>query len=143
MTKSEERRKPPFASGKIVPDYEPLFAYWEEARKEGREDLVEKAMLSESDYNGLQETARHGESLVDLWDRLTVRMTDRIDADVAAKAYGKLGMPMTREDAREDIARILAGWLIEAGEYWRMIRLRSREEASGGSNPGGEGGDKR
>ena len=119
------RRKPPFASGRIGGDYEPLFLYWEAARSAGREDLVESSMLGEEDYRLVRELAGRVSSLGELLDILVERMYGRIDPEVAREAYRRYGVEASGEDARLLLARLLAAWLIEAAEYWGYIRLRS------------------
>ena len=118
------RRKPPFASGKIGGDYEPLFYYWEVAREAGREDLVESSMISEDDYRLVRELAGRISVLGELLDILVERMHGRIDPEMARIAYRRYGLDVTGDDARLLLARLLASWLIEAAEYWGYIRLK-------------------
>ncbi len=120
-------RRPPFASGKVAGDYEPLFLYWEVARERGREDLIEAATLREEDYKVLQREAGEGLGLDALLEALTSYMEDRVDPVVAAEAYRRYGVEASPEDARRLIARLLASWLVEAGEYWGFVRLRRGE----------------
>ncbi|MEB3861688.1 MAG: hypothetical protein GSR84_05655 [Desulfurococcales archaeon] len=129
------RRRPPFASGRIAGDYEPLFLYWEAARRAGREDLVERAMLREEDYRLASRLAREAGRLGDLLDRLEEVMLERVDPGVAAEAYRMYGAPVGDEDARRLIARLLASWLVEAAEHWGFLRLRGL----GDRHPAGEG----
>ncbi len=117
-------RRPPFASGKVAGDYEPLFLYWEAARERGREDLIEAATLREEDYKVLQREAGKGLGLEALLEALTSYMEERVDPEVAAEAYRRYGVEAGPEDARRLIARLLASWLVEAGEYWGFVRLR-------------------
>jgi hypothetical protein len=117
-------KKPPFASGELVGDYGPLFEYWKIAREKGREDLVEAAMLSEEDYRMLQETAYRGEEVLDLIERLTEKILDRIDPEIASEALSGYGVKAPPDEARRFIAKLIAAWLIEAGEYWCFIKLR-------------------
>jgi len=51
-------RLPPFATGELVNDYEPLYRYWELLRRRGREDLLERAMLTEDDFDFLRRLVR-------------------------------------------------------------------------------------
>ena len=122
---SNRNRMPPFASGRIVADYNPLFRYWEEARRKGREDLLEMAMLREEDYRMLRELVEGRRmALADLLDEVRERLLDRIDPDLAAEVLAGTGLSATAPQAREFLASILAGWLVEAGEYWGIIVLR-------------------
>lgn len=119
------RRLPPFASGSIVEDYETLFIYWERARSRGREDLIEKSTLSNTDFDKLRVIVEEGTmTLEDLLERLTRDMAKRIDPELAVEALSERRISLDAEDARRYLARILAGWLIEAGEYWSILRLR-------------------
>ena len=124
-TVMDKRRLPPFASGSIVEDYETLFIYWEKARSRGREDLIEKSTLSNTDFDKLRVIVEEGTlTLEELLDRLSRDMTERIDPEVAVEALRERRIFLEADDARRYLARILAGWLIEAGEYWGILRLR-------------------
>jgi len=144
----EEGKLPPFASGKITSDYSILFEYWKVAREKGREDLIEGSMLSEDDYKLLVEEAGKSPRLDDLLEALADKFLDRIDPDIAVEAVRRAtGATVESETARRLVARLLASWLVEAGEYWNMIRFRggrgggqepeSQQEAKGGEE--GEG----
>jgi len=127
-----EKELPPFASGKITSDYSILFEYWRVAREKGREDLVESGMLSEDDYRMLVEEAAKNPRLEDLLDALVERLLDRIDPGVAVEAVQRAtGARVDADTARRLVARLLASWLVEAGEYWNMVKLRREEEQSG------------
>jgi hypothetical protein len=118
-------RRPPWASGKIVPDYGPLYAYWRIARSLGREELVEDATLKPEDFDALRRIVEEGVSnVLELLERLTDLFEPRVDEEVAEKAFEEEGMPFRGVEARRRMASILAGWLVEAGEYWRILRLR-------------------
>jgi len=128
--------RPPWASGKIVQDYRPLYAYWRLARRRGREDLVESAMLRDEDFRELRRLVSGGSSrAVDLVEELAGILEERVDPDVAVDALREVfGVDFDRETARRRIALILAGWLVEAGEEWGILKLRI---------PWGEGGSTR
>jgi hypothetical protein len=117
--------KPPFASGKVVGSYEPLRRYLAEARRRGREDLVESALIREEDFDLLRRlVAFEGISLEALLSALEERFYDRVDGEVARAAYSSLGLTLDEERARRMIARILAGWLVESGEHWKILKLK-------------------
>ena len=119
-----EKALPPFATGRITPDYSILFEYWRVAREREREDLVEKAMLGEDDYELLREKASTTRRLGDLLEILEDIMVERVDPDIAVEAVARAtGSRVDSETARRLVARLLASWLVEAGEYWRMIGL--------------------
>ncbi len=115
-----------FANGTIVSDYEPLFRYWEIARKRGREDLVDKAMLENTDFDYIRRMVlEQALNLLEVLDRLEEYFIDRIDPEIAVKALEEtLGIELELEEARRRLARILAGWLLEAAQTWGIIRLR-------------------
>lgn len=124
----------PFASGKLVDDYSILREYWKRARAHDREDLVEKSMLTEEDYNLVRNivSSKGRVGLQDLWDEVAERLAERIDPDIAQEALEAHGIRTTKDTARRLVARQLAAWLIEAAEYWRMIRFsedRSKKES--------------
>ncbi|MEB3805903.1 MAG: hypothetical protein GSR73_00075 [Desulfurococcales archaeon] len=125
MTSQERGKLPPFASGRLAGDYRPLFEYWRIARSKNREDLVEKAMLSNNDYKLLEDIVSRKAKVtaLDLIDILTEKLADRIDPDIALEAMARLGYNLNRDEARLFIARLLASWLVEAGDYWRILRL--------------------
>ena len=128
----------PFASGRLVEDYGILREYWKRARARGREDLVDKSMLSEDDYEMIRNivTSKGRVGLQDLWDEVTERLVERIDPDIAREALEARGIRTDPDTARRLVARQLAAWLIEAAEHWKMIRF-SEEGSSGGSGRGG------
>lgn len=121
--------KPPYATGFVVDDYGPLFAYWRIARAEGREDLVEKAMIQKDDIDMLVELAYKGTSLGGLLDILAGRLSNRIDGEIALKAVQACGYKnLDSINAQHYVAKILAGWLVELGESMGRIRFSTRRE---------------
>ncbi|MCE4623054.1 MAG: hypothetical protein F7C82_01970 [Desulfurococcales archaeon] len=125
MEKPKNKKTPPFASGKVVDNYDLLFTYWRVAREQGREDLVDKAMLKDEDYTRLREIVAN-KTRINLWDlleELTDIFIDRIDEDIAYMAASRLGYNISRGDARRLVARLMAAWLIEAGEYWNVVKI--------------------
>ncbi len=114
---------PPFATGRLVGDYDPLYRYWETLRSRGREDLLERAMLAEEDFDFVRRLVRSTPSmtLLELMDALKVRFRQRVDPGIASEALG------TDPDAAiEILTTVLAGWLIEAAESFKEIGLRPR-----------------
>ena len=121
--------KPPYATGFVVDDYGPLFAYWRIARAEGREDLVEKAMIQKDDIDMLVELAYKGTSLGGLLDILAGRLSNRIDGEIALKTVQACGYKnLDSINAQHYVAKILAGWLVELGESMGRIRFSTRRE---------------
>ena len=117
--------RPPFASGKIAGSYEPLKIYMELAKERGREDLLDAAVLREGDFRILRERVeREGRvKLIDLLDELEEYFTERVDPELAREAYQRYGLDLTTGDARRRLARLIAAWLLEAGEEWGHIKL--------------------
>ena len=106
------RRRPMFATGEIVGDYEPLYLYWQEAG--GR---AEEAVLSGGDFEVLRRLVEEeGVSRLDeVLERLASHFVSRVDARAARRALEKYyGVEVSEEEAARRIAGILAGWLVEA-----------------------------
>jgi hypothetical protein len=116
---------PPFASGRIAGSYRLLRRYLEVARERNRDEAFENALLREEDYELLKSLAREGESALELVDRLTDILVERVDPEIAEEALRREGILLSGEEARRIIARLLASWLIEAGEYWKIISLEN------------------
>lgn len=121
-------RRPLLADGSIVGDYEPLFKYWEKAKKRGRGEEGNVVLRGE-DFEKLEQLLRDSEgriSLADALEELALYFVSRVDPELAREAveeaYGVAGYDS--ESARRIIARILAGWLIEAAKTWGTLRLR-------------------
>ena len=117
-----ERRMPFFATGEIVGDYSLLYLYWREAG-----DKAEEALLSEKDFQHLRSLLASGEQarLDQVLEKLRNHFRGRVDPDAAAKAAKKYyGVDVPPQEARDRVADILAGWLLEAASRWGMIRLR-------------------
>ncbi len=124
-----ERRMPFFATGEIVGDYSLLYLYWREAG-----DKAEEALLSEKDFQHLRGLLTAGEQarLDQVLDKLRSHFRGRVDPEAAARAAKKYyGIDVPPEEARERVAGILAGWLVEAASRWGMIRLRRGWERRG------------
>jgi len=119
-------KKPLMATGDVIDNYEPLFYYWKRARNLNREDLIEKTLIREEDLELLKNTIERNTklNLEDLLNKLSKMILNRIDASVAKEALKDYGISMSEESAREFIARILAGWIVEAGEIRGILKLR-------------------
>ncbi|MEB3845075.1 MAG: hypothetical protein LRS48_05290 [Desulfurococcales archaeon] len=118
---------PPFASGRLAADYSLLREYWRVARERGREDLVERSMLSEELLELLRSEIHGGESAADVLERLASKLEDRIDESAAVEAARRRGLEsIDGATARRLVARLLAAWLLEAGDYWGHLKLRGK-----------------
>ncbi|MGC9072453.1 MAG: hypothetical protein ACP5HK_07195 [Acidilobus sp.] len=116
-------RRPPFATGELVDDYGPLYRYWEAARSRGRQDLIDRATLIEEDFDFVRRLVRSSMSmtLLELMDALKVRFRERVDPSLASEALG-----VDADTAVEILSSILAGWLVEASEEFKVLGLRYR-----------------
>jgi hypothetical protein len=117
---------PYFATGEVVGDYELLYRYW---RYAGRR--AEEATLRREDFDYLRRLVEdyHVKRLDELLAKLTDYFSPRVDPEAARRAvedHYKVSIPP--EDARRMVARILAGWLVEAGQQWKILRLRGWTE---------------
>ena len=120
------KKKPLLANGSIVGDYDPLFKYWEMAKKIDK-SIAENATLRNEDFNYLLKilSRRKTVKLIELLDELEEYMLNRVNAEIAAKALKEIyNVEYSLENARRRIARILAGWLIEASNIWGDVRLK-------------------
>ncbi len=118
----DEKKMPLMATGKIVEDYGLLYEYWRLAG-----DKAGEAILRREDFEKIREIVKEGQiSLRDVLEILTDYFLERIDGAIAEEAVKKYyGIKVEKEDARTRIARLLAGWLVEASEEWRIIKIQS------------------
>lgn len=120
-----ENEIPFFADASIVGDYKPLYRYWEILKKKNLSP--DKAILNQDDFRFLEEIIKStpGLSLEDLLNMLINRFIDRIDCRIAVEAYKETyNIDLSEDEACNNLARILAGWLIEAGKNTGILKLR-------------------
>ncbi len=127
MSNRESRRPPPplLGDGSIVGDYTLLYEYWDALRRLGRE--TDSAVLQRRDFEKLRELVeKHsGVTLERLLEMLVEEMLERVDREAAIEAARRTyGVELDAETAARRVARILAGWLIEAGKQTGILRLR-------------------
>ncbi|NOZ89075.1 MAG: hypothetical protein GXO15_04035 [Crenarchaeota archaeon] len=128
----ERRRRPLFATGEVVGDYEPLLRYWEKAGEKAGDSV-----LRNEDFQELQRLVREEQvsRLDEVLERLKPRFRERVDAKAASEALTEYyGVEVSPEEARDRIAELLAGWLVEAASQWNIIRLRRRWERGEGAD---------
>lgn len=115
-------RKPFLADGSVVGNYEPLYRYWENARRRGLEEVA----ISAEELEEIEERVKHTGrlSLIELRNELAKKLITRVDADVAEEAYQSLGIQLSREEAQKKIAEILAGWALEAAKNLGIVEFR-------------------
>lgn len=119
MNKEE---KPLLATGDIVGSYKPLYAYWEECEKRGKEPV--KITRSEIEYveKRVKESGRV--NLETLKRELSLKFIEKVDPDIAYSALFRLGLKVDRKNAQKFIAEILAGWTIEACDVLGIIKVK-------------------
>lgn len=121
------KRKPILASGLIVPDYEPLFKYWEIAKNTNRK-IAENATLKNEDFEKIIKYISFRGSSVDLLELIEYfeeYMLNRVEGNIAVRALKEVyDIELEEEEAKRKIARILAGWLIEASDIWGILKLK-------------------
>lgn len=130
MEKPMESRKPLLADGSVVGSYEPLFRYWEEARKRGLEEVAIGSGELEFIEKRVRESGRV--NLLQLRSEIAESFLPRIDPEAAKEAYESLGVRLAPEEARRRIAEILAGWALEAARALSIVEFKGwvpREEA--------------
>jgi len=116
---------PFFADASIVSNYRLLFKYWEIVRED--RDLFEKAFLNKSDFDYLKEIVETmpGIDVASLLNMLVNRFIDRVNCEKAYRAYIETyGLNIDEKDACREVARILAGWLIEAGRNTGILKYK-------------------
>ncbi len=119
------RELPFFADASIVGDYKPLYKYWEILKKKSLP--LDKAILNRDDFKFLEEVIKTtpGLDVASLLNMLINRFIERIDCKLAVQAYREAyGIELSEEEACKNLARILAGWLIEAGKNTGILKLR-------------------
>lgn len=124
---------PFFADSSIVNDYRPLKKYWELIRD--NKDLLEKAFLNRNDFDYLKEIvdSSPGIDIASLLNIFINRFLPRIDCETARRAYAEVyEINVDEESACREIAKILSGWLIEAGRNTGILKYRYlwRKESS-------------
>ncbi len=126
--RDDKRAKPPpplLGDGSVVSDYTLLYEYWEALRRQGKD--TDTAVLQRSDFDKLREIIERegGMSLEELLERLSEHLLPRIDREAAREAATRTyGVDMDSDTAARRVARIMAGWLVEAGKQTGMLRLR-------------------
>jgi DNA-directed RNA polymerase subunit F len=115
-------RKPLLADGSVVGSYEPLFRYWEAAKRRGLEELT----IGSEELKYVEERVRREGrvSLLQLLSELAERFLPRVDPEAAREAYESLGLRLAPEEARRRIAEILAGWALEAARALSIVEFK-------------------
>lgn len=115
-------RKPMLADGSVVGSYEPLFRYWEAAKRRGLEELT----IGSEELKYVEERVRREGrvSLLQLLSELAERFLPRVDPEAAREAYESLGLRLAPEEARRRIAEILAGWALEAARALSIVEFK-------------------
>ncbi|MEZ0393517.1 MAG: hypothetical protein ABWK00_00495 [Desulfurococcaceae archaeon] len=116
-------RRPLLATGKLVENYEPLFAYYELARAAG---LPQSSYtLTAEDFDELGRLVGAGRGLHELVPALAERFRARLDCSLASEAYRRsLGIQLGAEGACAELAKLYALWLVEASETLGMLSIK-------------------
>jgi molecular chaperone GrpE (heat shock protein) len=121
-----KRKRPMFATGEVVGDYEPLYLYWNEAGEK-----AEEAIIQSRDFQELKKVIEQEKitRLDEALERLATYFLPRVDAEAARRALRKYyGIDIDPSEAAKKIAQMLAGWLIEAAEELGIYKLRKSWE---------------
>ena len=122
--------KPLLASGNVVSDYRPLIVYWKKAVEKGLKKASEEIVLRQEDFKKAEELARENLSLTETLNKLEDFFLPRVNPVLALEAFKEVyGFNIREEDARRHIARIMAGWLIEASEQLGILKMRRGRSA--------------
>lgn len=115
-------RKPLLADGSVVWDYEPLYRYWEAARRRG----LEEVSIGAAELEFIEKKVREGGKLplLELREELATRLISRVDETAAEEAYRSLGVQLPPGEARRKIAEILAGWALEAAKTLGIVEFK-------------------
>ncbi len=115
-------RRPLLADGSVVGSYEPLFRYWEAARRRGLEEVA----IGVDELRYIEERVKRSGrvNLLQLRSELAERLLPRVDPEAAREAYESLGLRLAPEDARKRIAEILAGWALEAARTLSIVEFK-------------------
>ncbi|MEM0376694.1 MAG: hypothetical protein QXI90_02830 [Thermofilum sp.] len=115
-------RKPLLANGSVVQDYEPLYRYWEAARRRGLEEVT----IGAEELEHIERRVREGGRipLLQLRQELAAQLLRKVDENAAEEAYKSLGVEIPRTAARQRIAEILAGWALEAARTLGIIEFK-------------------
>ncbi len=121
-SREKGKRRPMFATGEVVGDYEPLYLYWEEAGQRAAESVLTTEDFEELRRIVVGEGVRR---LDELLERLKPLFRGRVDPEAARRAMKRYyGVDIDTETAVDRILEILAGWLVEAASEWHMLALR-------------------
>ena len=123
-----ENKKPLLASGKIIKDYRILFEYCKIYKKE-KGAKAEEVLLDRKDFDYLKKLVQEGIIKAgELLNRLSVYYEEKIDPEIAVKAYAvTYGIEYSKVDkdlAVHELSRTLAGWLIEASEKLGILEIK-------------------
>ncbi len=124
---NEESEKPLLADGSLVEDYRLLLEYWKLARRKDKR-LAEEATLSNEDFKEIEDIVRSVRhiAITDLISFFKDEMKKRLDPDLAVEAATRIyGIEVDKEKALEELAEILALWLLEASRILGIIKYHS------------------
>lgn len=116
------------STGKVVGDYRPIFEYWK-AASEAAPEKAAAIVPTQEDIElvrGYVAASPSGVSVDDLKKLLAREVWGRVDPSLAREALKRAyGIEYTEEEARAKMAEIVAGWVIEAAEFFGVVELRA------------------
>ncbi len=123
-----KERKPLLASGKIIENYSLLFEYCRIHEKE-KGVRAEDILLNRRDFDYIRKLVQEGvRNVGELLSRLAYYYKSKIDSNIAVKAYANTYNidvnEVSKDIAVNELARILAGWLIEASENLGILEIK-------------------
>ncbi len=117
---------PFMASGIIVKNYRMLIEYFNELKRMGI-DPRDSYPRSE-DLELVKNLASHNKNLYDLLNELKDRIRKRVVVEAAIKAYrASTGVEPTPSEAVDEVAKLIAGWVIEIAANLGIIKLKNIE----------------
>jgi len=113
--------RPFLASGKIVKDYRPLMTYLKLLGDRERE-----ALMPTGEYlKEIVSRVGKGRTLGEVLNELAKELRWKINAELALKALREAwGMNVSPEYAVDEIAREMAGWVLEICESLGYLKIR-------------------
>jgi len=123
------KKMPLLADGTIVGDYNPLMKYLEKLRNT-KPGEYSRNLPCKEDFEFVRDfVSRKGKARLDeLIDLLALRVYERVDGEVAVQAYLETyNVRLEPEDAKERIAKIMAGWIVEASKNLGYIKTKQHQ----------------
>jgi len=113
--------RPFLASGKVVKDYAPLIRYLNLLK-----DSERKALMPTTEYlNEIVKRVGKGKVLGELLEELAKELKPKINTELAVRALKEAwGVEVSPEYAVDEIAREMAGWILEICEALGYLKIK-------------------